>query len=215
MNLAKHSDAEIAATAIAEVHGPTWGVTEQFFAVHQLADEPLACIRAGHDCQNVYLRVRGERYYWVVLVDCETQAPKIAGGFVSAHVNICAGVHSPNVTAAEISKALSLQPTKTQAKGDPIANGLRKCPEHRWYYKPNVPDCLDFEAKLKHLLCNLPTAKIRELPSTCEFFISIAYYEYQGWPGGWHLDSDMLQRLADLGGELDIDLYTSGPALPD
>ncbi|WP_110987954.1 DUF4279 domain-containing protein [Acaryochloris thomasi] len=170
---------------------------------------------AGHNCQQVYLKLRDERYYWVVMVCCDAEVPEIAGGFVSPHVKICAGVYSTDVTTAEISAALSLQPTKTQAKGDPIANGLRRCPKHRWEYKPDVPDCLDFETKLRHLFGDLRTEDVRALPPTCEFFISVAYYEYQGSSGGWHLDSDVLKHLAELGGELDIDLYTSGPELPD
>jgi len=33
--------------------------------------------------------------------------------------------------------------------------------------------------------------------------------------GGWDLDSTTLKRLADIGCDVDLDLYAFGPELPD
>ena len=78
-----------------------------------------------------------------------------------------------------------------------------------------VPDCLDFETKLKHILGDLLPEKVRSLPADCELNINVAYYEYQDAPGGWNLESGTLRKLADLACDLNIDLYMSGPPLPD
>ncbi len=96
-----------------------------------------------------------------------------------------------------------------------MPGGGRSYDEHRWYYHSSVPDCLDFETKLKHLLDELSADKVQSLPEDCKVSINVAYYEYQDSPGGWHLESDILKKLAVLGVDLDVDLYVSGPSLPE
>ena len=126
-----------------------------------------------------------------------------------------AAIFSQCVPAAEISAALSLPATEEKEKGAVMPGGRRTYDEHRWYYHPSVPDCLDFETKLKHLLNELPADKVQSLPEDCKVSINVAYYEYQDSPGGWHLESDILKKLAVLGIDLDVDLYLSGPPLPE
>jgi hypothetical protein len=65
---------------------------------------------------------------------------------------------SQRLTTAELSAALSLSPTDEREKGALMPGRGRSYEEHRWYYHPSVPDCLDFETKLRHLLEELPAA---------------------------------------------------------
>lgn len=217
MNPIKPSDDHIAAIAIAEIESPTLAITKQFFAVHQLADEPVSYVWFEHGRGLVYLRLKGERYYWVVEIEVENETLKPVWGSPSTHAHVYAVIYSEHATAAEITGALSLQPTETKEKGAPLPGGRRTYNEHRWYYWPNIPDCLEFEMKLSHLLADLMARvkQVHALPANCHMHINVAYYEDQDWPGGWHLDSATLRQLAELGCELDIDLYTDGPSLPD
>lgn len=201
---------------MAEIECPTLAITEQFFAVHRLADEPLAGVWADGDRRYVYLRLHNEPYYWVVVIESDpTEGAQATWGFHSAHANVYAVIYSERLTAAEISDRLSIQPSETRDKGAPLPGNRRTYNEHRWYFRPPVPEFLDFETKLASLLESLPVKRVRSLPSDCTFRINVAYYEYQSCPAGWHLDTNALRRLVELGCELDVDLYTSGPELPD
>ena len=209
-------DEQLAAIALAEVNTPTLAITEQFFAVHCLADEPIACVWHIRDCHWVYLRLDGESYYWVVRIEQEKDGRfGPTWGFYSAHANVYAAIRSQSVPAVEISEALSLVPTDENEKGALMPGGRRSYGEHRWYFHPSVPDCLDFETKIRHLLEELPADKVQSLPEDCSVSINVAYYEYQAVPGGWHLDAGIIQQLAELGVDLDVDLYVGGPDLPE
>ncbi len=195
---------------------PTLAITEQFFAVHRLADEPVACVWHEHDCHWVYLRLDDERYYWVVRIEQQVDGQfRPTWGFHSPHANVYVAIFSHRLSTSEISAALSLSPTDEKEKGALMPGGRRVYGENRWYYCPSVPDCLDFATKLKHLLDELPADKVQSLREDCSVSINVAYYEYQGAPGGWHLESDILKKLAVLGVDLDVDLYVSGPPLPE
>ena len=180
---------QLAAIALAEAKSPTLAITKQFFAVHRLAEEPVACVWQEHDCHWVYLRLYQERYYWIVRIELQNGHFGPTWGFHSPHATVYAAIFSQCVPAAEISAALSLPATEEKEKGAVMPGGRRTYDEHRWYYHPSVPDCLDFETKRKHLLSELPADKVQSLPEDCKVSINVAYYEYQDSPGGWHLES--------------------------
>ena len=57
--------------------------------------------------------------------------------------------------------------------------------------------------------------EVRELSRMADAVeISIGYFGYTDQMWGIHLDSKTIQDLAELGVSLDIDLYSSGTALP-
>ncbi len=199
-----------------EVESPQLAVTEQFFAVHRLADEPVAGVWHKDGSRWVFLRLQGEPYYWVVRVEQQPNGQlRATWGFHSPHANVYAAVYSQRLSVAEISAVLGISPTDQRSKGQLLPGGRRAYQEHRWYYHPDVPDCLDFETKLNRLLQQLPAEKVQSLPGDCSVGINVAYYEYQDGPGGWHLDAETLSKLAALGADLDVDLYVSGPPLPE
>lgn len=192
---------------------PTLAITEQFFTAHRLADDPVACVWHDQHCHLVYLRLQDERYYWVVRIERQQDGSFTATwGFHSPHADVYAVIYSQRSIPAEISAVLSMSATDQREKG--VLLGRVALREHRWYHHSSLPDCLDFETKLKRLLDELPADKVHSLPGDCEVCIQVAYYEYQGCPGGWHLEPSILKQLAVLGVSLDIDLYVSGPPLP-
>ncbi len=93
------------------MNSPTLAITEQFFAVHRLAEQPIACVWHEHDCHWVYFRLHDERYYWVVRIEQQNGKFVPTWGFHSPHANVYAVIFSQRVPTAELSAAMSLSAT--------------------------------------------------------------------------------------------------------
>ena len=103
-------------------------------------------------------------------------------------------------------------------KGTPVGRAkVLRAEENRWYLDPQCSDVLSFEAKLLMLLekISLHRDQYFAIRDKISGIVRVAHYEYNGWPEGWGLASKTLQLLTDLQFELDVDLYVSGPELPD
>jgi len=52
--------------------------------------------------------------------------------------------------------------------------------------------------------------KIKEIISTCDSEFSIVQYIYEGCNPGLHFENDRLKIIADIGAEIDVDIYVFG-----
>ena len=210
-------ESDVAVVALAEVESQELALTQQFFAVHQLRrPDPIAHITNLHGCWQVYMQLEGERYYWVsVVAHADGELHAVAGN-ASAHSKLYLSVMSDSLSPHQVTSRLGLSPYESHRLGEMRAPGAGY-ENHRWYFRPEVPACLNFEAKLAALLATLIPRRhqLEEVQAEASTYIGVAQYEYKDWAGGWHLDRSALQSLAALNLELDIDLYLGGPDLPD
>jgi len=214
------SDDAIAAVALAEVRAPRLRTTAQFFSVHRLASQPIAGVWPEPGGWSVAMSLEGEPYFWVCRVERSSAGLRTVWGSHSNLAKVYLAISSDTVRPEDVTSQLGLQPYGTHIKGSPRQwNGITGRPyeDHRWYYRADCPEPLDFEAKLSRLLVDLSprSEQLRDLAGRCAVVIQVAIYEYADSPRGWHLERGVLRNLAELGLELDVDLYVSGPALPE
>ncbi len=206
--------ASIEAFALSEARSPRLGITEQFFAVHCLDEEsPVACTWKVHERWLVHLRLKDERYFYVLVVIARGEGLGIAGGYASALARVYLALYSKELPPEEITLALGLQPSDIRRKGDSPRKGAHKFKEHRWCVYPDCPKALEFEAQLSFLLKKiLPCLdKLRFLQGKVYGLVQVAYYEAACSTSGWSLNQQAVEGLHKLGLELDVDLYVSGP----
>lgn len=204
-------------SAIGEIALPTLGVTDQFFAVHQIAgSDPVAHVCYRKKLYWVYLHLDDQPYYWVVQIENGDEQLVPKWGFSTPHVRMCLGICSDSLSPEEITMAVNLQPREIRRKGEPISKrSERAYNEHRWFYYPDIPEPFDFDDKLQALLSALlPHASVIS-KMDARRTIHVGYYEYCDYASGWHLKPETARQLADLDVALDIDLYVSGPELPE
>lgn len=212
--------------AIAEIQTPTRGVTQQFLAVHQVSldrDQPaVAYVDTSVEPGSflVYFFVEGEPYYFVVAICSEHHQLVVSDSYFEARVRTYLAIYSPILSADDITQRLKIVPTQTCAKGERIRPNITKLfDEHRWYLHPNKNIPGDIEDKLRSLLDQIQpaTEQIVELVEqySCRVCIHIGYQGYKDQMWGWHADQQTIQRISSLHASLDLDLYASGPDLPE
>jgi hypothetical protein len=200
----------VCSQALDEVRRPKFAVTEQFFAVHRLSNAPLAGVWTGDGIKEVYLRLNNVRYYWVVKFFNTKNTYKIVAVYPSAHANVNFSIFSTTFKPKEISGILGLKCSKSWEIGSLYASGRKQHTNHAWFYNSQMPDYVDLERKLESILSDLPSQCMHMLRADCDLILHVGYYEYQGWPGGWHLSASVLRMLADVGCEFNVDLYVDG-----
>lgn len=180
-NTPKSAEIRASKAAIQEILSPTWGVTEQFFGVH----EPVVknglpqIVRIDSTREEgkfyVYFAIKGEPYFFVIIIENRGESFEVAGAYSEAKVGVYLYVSSKSIDTSTITKRTGIQPTEVRKKGDPKPRVTVKYDEHRWYFKPHkdIPDKL--ERKLAALLDLLiPKApQISALSKECYLCIHI------------------------------------------
>ena len=215
--------------AQAEAVAKTWGVTAQFLAVNKVvtneAGEP-AVIRIDEktrpDSYLCYFAVHGEPYFFVVVVESsKNNQLAVSGVYMEAGVRVYLLITSKTMTTAEITESVGLSPSKTHSTGEPIIKKIpnRTYKENQWIYEPQVEVPGSVEEKLNTVLHGVESrAKaIASLKPICEVYVNVVY---EGWGGdcqfgGFHFNEGIMSRLCTLGAELDFDLYSFGPEMPE
>jgi hypothetical protein len=214
-----------AEAATAEVLVPKLATTEQILSVHRLLkqdDRPIVIwvdetIEEG--AFHAYFQLENEPYYLVVVLRRSGEQLVAATSYIQAAVRVFLTISSDTLEPDKITELLGLTPDESHAKGetrDPRRPYLR-FKQHRWVFHPDktVPGSL--EDKLSALLNQLEPvqAKVASLQDQCGIHIGICYEGYQDWMGGVHLTAKTISRLADLKADIDLDLYASGPDMPE
>jgi hypothetical protein len=115
-------------------------------------------------------------------------------------------------SADEISKAIAVQPTRAWAAGDRIGPTKRTHDSNGWELESSLVDEWDPEKHLKALLdrlpADLPQRLRRASPQWCVQFSLVLELHDQTPP--FNLAVDTVQRIAELGASVDVDLYVTG-----
>lgn len=205
--------------ALAELAAPQLAITRQFLAVHELAESPVALSEIRDQRGSVWIRIAGHPYWWVVQGRQEGEGWQIDWGYCSPRTRVYLAIYSQTLDPDRISGHLGLQPTEIRFRGTAISprTPQRSHGEHRWYLASPSAQPLDWQSKLTALLEALQPVRnqLRELPADCSRQLRIVLEEYSEYPSGIQLSRSRLAELANLGLDLDVDRYCSGPPLPD
>ncbi len=120
-------------------------------------------------------------------------------------------IHEFDCSLEEISSKLQLKPTNGWLKGELIPN--RKQPVYRkqstWELKASVSSDSPVETHVESLLSVIEPVKevFKALVSKYEGELSIVSHIREDFNPGMHFDSTLIKRVAELGLEIDFDLY--------
>ena len=207
-----------------EIVSPTLSAAKEILAVHKpvLVDgQPLIArvdLTREEGSFFFYFRLEDEPYYLIIAVRPDDAGKLTATcACIEAAVRVFLLVKSEKHTPDEITQRLGLTPTAAYAKGDRIHPELPPLPYSKWRLEPHQTLAEDLGGKLDLLLDQLEpaAARIAKLAAECDVSVSVCYEGYKEWLGGWNAPPDTLKRLAALGARLHLDLYASGPDLPD
>lgn len=203
--------------AVAELRRPRFALTEQFFAVHQIAEEDgrpaVAHVELDPDDGQamVYFRLEDESYFWVVRVDGDADPPEVAWGWPEDEIHVELLISGCELTLEEISERIGLVPTaeRRQGEGGPPAE------ENFWCFEvtPWKPAC--FEDKLTELLDFLrPYANsIAVLADQCRISLWIEIDgENVNGQHTWGITAEQVEQLAWMKASLDVSALYLGPS---
>jgi hypothetical protein len=214
------TDTLIIEKAIEEVETKTFGVTEQFLAIHKLVyvDNKPKIARVDTDKEDeaiVYLEVEDEKFFLAVYVDTK---PNIKVRWVNTEPfhSVYFRASSDTLSLKELSELTKLTPTSGRNKGD------KKRPDTKsdivWKFstidfEPN-PEADEFEDKLTKLLDFLEEDKdgIEKLVTNAGGYIQVysSFHNGNTLIGGHHIDKNQIKRMSQLNLEIDFDISADG-----
>jgi hypothetical protein len=206
-----------------EILSPTLGTTKEVLAVHRpvLIDGRPLIARADATREPgafyFYFRLEGEPYYLVVVVWPGEQGLAVGCSCVEAAVRVFLLVKTKALSPDEITRRLGLQPTAAQAKGTRLHKDLPPLAQSLWRFEPHKTLPEEVGRKLDLLLDQLDAAapRIAALAAECDVSLTMYYEGCKEWLGGWTADARTLSRIAALGCHFELDLFASGPDLPE
>lgn len=116
----------------------------------------------------------------------------------------------------QISNILGIEPTKIGVKGQeysigPEDNKQKKVwPYNYWEFRVKKKDNTWISEHVDHFISQVLSqkkSKLKEVIATCEAELSIVLYYYSGSNPGFHFSNKNLQLIAEIGAELDLDIY--------
>lgn len=126
-------------------------------------------------------------------------------------------IFSDDFDADTVTERVGLMPTESLVKGSvkligPIGKEARiPIRHHAWILRSSKPKSVSIDAHLANIFEQIApyTNAIKKLveTTTCEAELSIGQYYYHCNPG-FHFTTEHLNKLAEIGAELDLDVYT-------
>ncbi len=131
---------------------------------------------------------------------------------MTPYVNVFLNILSDTKSPEEISDFLGITCDELKRKGEPIplTNPQKLYEIHKWRINSNLDEShLDVIDHIKDLLHKIPdtiTGKIKELSKDHEVYLTIGSVSHESHPYLF-FEADMIQKIADMGAILDLDLY--------
>ena len=211
------TDKEVKEIILAELQNKTFGTTEQFIEIHSPvyfdSDINIARIdREGNEEEiTAYLPVMNQRFFFAVCINSKTKEILNVGSLSNNVVYFKAT--SENLSEYELKSLTKLKPTISWNKGHLRENKKMKEKVSYISFMPN-PEPDEFENKLKKLLDFLEQdeAGIRKLVDKANGYIQVAMdiHNGNGMIGGPTIKIDCINRMQNLGLEINFDLYVEG-----
>jgi len=211
---------KIKKVAIAEVLQPEFELTKQYLNVNELIfkeDVPVietVIIDKGKNEARVYFPVKGENYYFLIYMDIRPLIKvrimcMAAGNWVSLYVI------SKNTSLKKLLRTSGMEPTSKWEKGEKRTCGRGTYRFSGFTIQPDETKAGEVEEKIEKLLNQLRphNEEIQKLLEIADVELDIAYFGYKDEMWGLNFKSELIQKMAELGISIDIDLYASGPDL--
>ena len=203
--------------ALNELRSPVLAVTNQYLAIHDVKRHNGAPIiervdrERGDGLAIVYLPVEDEQFYLAVYVR-EDDAGVNSVETEPRH-RVYFRATSDTLDLDRLRKMTTIEPTKQWKKGEPIGQRPITYKFSGFDIEPN-PEPDEFEDKMRKLLDVLErdASGVRALVSSANGYVQVGtqFHDGNGMLGGFHLDTDVVERMARLGLEIDFDLYCGG-----
>ena len=224
------SDQDIAfELALKEVRDREWAMTRQFLWAHRLKMQgqtpELDQVEVVHgESETKYLfnfPVEGERYFFVLPVFKTPAGFSLGYCHAVAASKVSLRFTSESILPETITEQVGLEPTKSWHLGDIRQPGNGTYSFHNWEFRATNFLSGDFDRKFSQLLDAVEpyTERIAkfltETGNSVTGYVNVYYEGYANQMWGLHLTKVDLLRLSKLGVDVDIDLYASGPDLPE
>jgi Domain of unknown function (DUF4279) len=202
------------------------GTTQQILAVNSVVTEDgqPRVARVSETTSPgrlaVWFPLHDQAYFLVVFVESDRDGnPVLSGSCWHARVRVWLAIHSADVPPSEVTARTGLSPTEEHERGDLVrVSSKARYKSHIWQLEPQreVPGTVDEKLSLLLRQARPAAQAIAGLRPSCDVEVGIVY---DGWGGagqfgGWHVDGASLQGLAELGADIDIDMYALGPRMP-
>lgn len=204
--------------AIEELRSQTHGTTEQYLAIHDVKREGGQPVvervdrERDDDLAIVYMPVEGERFYLAIYVQT-TDVPRVTSVDTEPWHKVYFRAASATLNLTQLRAMTTLEPTRVWSQGEPIARRRVAYKFSGFDIEPN-PEPDEFEDKLRKLLDLLErdVSGVGALVKSADSYIQVATEFHNGnmMLGGFHMDQGLIQRMAALGLEIDLDLYCGG-----
>ena len=213
------SQTDVADAALREGAAPTLAITEQFFKVHALADDPVVMVEQDPDQGwHVTLRLRDVPYYWGCRVETQEGALIATWGCDVEDVRAYLSLDSDTLSPEEIEVRIGLPATRGFRIGEPRSSRPGSpVATYNWYTLDSpasrasgIDQHLDALFALLQPRADAVASVVGEIGGGV---INVCYNGWQGSMGGVHLTADQAMLLGRMGLALDVDLYAEGPAL--
>ena len=211
---------DVIKVATEELTNPSLGVTGQIVSSHEIHPEPIRIdtdLEDGTHC--LYYSLAGESYYFVLVLREKDGGLRPSSSHIEPNAKVYLYIRSEQKAPSEITELLGIHPTCSGIMGElpphRSSGAVNEC--HYWCLEPqkDVPDYL--EQKLEVLLASIEVCKteLKLLSKFCSLTFTVCYEGYKDWMGEVVLSPNQVKRIAELDASVWIDLYASGPDIPE
>jgi len=213
---------EIKKIAIAEILQPKFELTKQYLNVNKLIfekDVPVieaVIVDEGKNEARVYFPVKDEDYYFLVYIDIRPLI-KVRTMYMTAGnwVSLSVISENENVSLKKLLETSGIEPTRKWERGEKRTYGRGTYCFSGFIVRPDETTAGEVEEKIEKLvnLLHPHQEDILKLLKIADVSLEIVYCGYKDTMWGLNFKSELIQKIAELGISIDIDLYASGPDL--
>jgi|GEM_PF-2441771 len=219
----KNLESNFISIANKEVHNPTFPFTLQFLSVHEIQFESNLpkvkdlIVSGDNKTASVYYCVKDEEFFFHVLININAQSDMYIKWVNVAPYHSCIFRAISDILTIDkiVSRLNILKPTEIWANNcDPTKQNTKY--RNDGFEIELDQSALPFEDKLLALLEYLEQDKesLNSLVEDCTLYIKVLSTFYnEPLPGGYFLDSLIIEKLNSLNIKIDFVLYISGRSI--
>lgn len=203
--------------AIEEIEQRNFGVTKQFLDIHSVVYEngkpKIAKIDTEDEAVIVYFPIENESFFFTVYLNTKPDI-KVCWTNSEAGSGVYFRATSDTLTLNELKSMTNLSPTTGWSIGDWRLNKKSQYNFSSFAFEPTHERAGKLEKKISELLDKIEqdVEGVKRLAENANALIQVHWYCHNGngMLGGIAIDKATIQRIANLGLEIDFDLYTGG-----
>jgi Domain of unknown function (DUF4279) len=203
--------------SIDEINTQSNSLTQQYLEVHSVVREndlpKVARVEYNQDKETVivYFPIEGEHFYLAIYFDSNEKS-EVRFVNIEAGNRVYFRVTSDTLSLEELCSKTTLTPIDGFTKGQFRKDKKSNYNFSALHFDPYKNEAYAMEYKIELLLNELEKDRegVKYLTDNFNGSITVASYRHIHNFGGIHLNKKMIQRLQELGLEIDFDIYVSG-----